>query len=56
MALDASVLALKMRKCDMALVAGANELFDMKLFEAFARAGMLSPTGQCHTWDVSADG
>ena len=40
----------------MALVAGANELFDMNLFEAFARAGMLSPTGQCHTWDVSADG
>ena len=55
-ALDAAVSALQMGKCDMALVAGANELFDMKLFEAFARAGMLSPTGRCHTWDASADG
>ena len=54
--LGAAVLALQMGKCDMALAAGANELFDMKLFEAFARAGMLSPTGRCHTWDASADG
>ena len=48
-ALDAAVSALQMRKCDMAFVASANELFDMKLFEAFARAGMLSLTWQCHT-------
>ena len=40
----------------MALVAGANELFDSQIFEGCARAGMLSPTGRCHTWDASADG
>ncbi|KAL9188495.1 LOW QUALITY PROTEIN: hypothetical protein ACHAXT_006873 [Thalassiosira profunda] len=55
-ALDAAISALKEGRCDMALVAGANELFDSKVFEAFARAGMLSPTGRCHTWDASADG
>ena len=55
-ALDAAISALHVGKCDIALVAGANELFDVKVFEAFARAGMLSPTGQCHTWDALADG
>ena len=55
-ALDAAISALQLGKCDMALVAGANELFDSQVFEAFARAGMLSPTGRCHTWDASADG
>ncbi|KAL7554746.1 hypothetical protein ACHAWF_018278 [Thalassiosira exigua] len=55
-ALDAAISALQMGKCDMALVAGANELFDSKMFEACARAGMLSPTGRCHTWDAEADG
>ena len=55
-ALDAAISALQANKCEMALVAGANELFDSKIFESFARAGMLSPTGQCHTWDESADG
>jgi epothilone polyketide synthase D len=55
-ALDAGISALQLGKCDMALVAGSNELFDSKVFDAFARAGMLSPTGRCHTWDASADG
>ena len=55
-ALDAAISALKLGKCNMALVAGANELFRFQVFEAFARASMLSPTGQCHTWDASADG
>ena len=48
--------ALKEGKCEMALVAGASELFDSKVFESCARAGMLSPTGRCHSWDESADG
>ena len=55
-ALDAAMSALKEGKCEMALVAGANELFDSKVFESCARAGMLSPTGRCHSWDESADG
>ena len=55
-ALDAAMSALKEGKCEMALVAGASELFDSKVFESCARAGMLSPTGRCHSWDESADG
>ena len=55
-ALDAAISALQMGKCDMALVAGANELFDPSMFESCARAGMLSSSGRCHTWDASADG
>ena len=55
-ALDAAISALSEGKCDMALVAGVNELFDSRLFVSFASAGMLSPTGRCHTFDVSADG
>ena len=55
-ALDAAVSALQLGKCNMSLVAGANELFHYQVFEVFARAGMLSPTGRCHTWDASANG
>ena len=55
-ALDVSLSALSERKCDLALVAGVHELFDSKVFAAFASAGMLSPTGRCHTFDASADG
>ena len=55
-ALDSGLSALKEEKCDVALVAGVNELFDSRLFRSFARAGMLSPTGRCHTFDASADG
>ena len=55
-ALDTAISALREGKCEMALVAGANELFEKDVFQAFARAGMLSPTGRCHTFDASADG
>ena len=55
-ALDAAVSAISQGKCEMALVAGINELFNSNLYESLSRAGMLSPTGNCHTWDASADG
>jgi len=55
-ALDAAISSLQLGKCEMALVAGANEVFEKDVFQAFARAGMLSPTGRCHTFDASADG
>ena len=55
-ALDAAVSLLQMGKCDMALVAGAIKLFVKQVFEGCTRAGMLSPTGRCHTWDASAGG
>lgn len=55
-ALDAALSALREGKCDMALVAGVNALSGSVAFESCARAGMLSPTGRCHTFDASADG
>jgi len=55
-ALDAAMSALNDGKCAMALVVGANELFDSSVFESCAKAGMLSPTGRCRTFDASADG
>ena len=55
-ALNAAVSALKNGECELALVAGVNELFDPQDFLAFSAANMLSPTGRCHTWDSAADG
>ena len=55
-ALNMAILSLRSGECKLALVAGVNELFDHRPFLLLARAGMLSPTGRCHTWDTSADG
>lgn len=43
-------------ECDLALTAGVNLLLDDTRFEAYERAGMLSPTGHCKTFDAAADG
>ena len=40
----------------MALVIAVNQLFEASVFAAFAKAGMLSASGRCHTWDASANG
>jgi len=42
--------------CDAALVGGVSYLFSHTYFVAFSQAGMLSPTGQCRTFDKQADG
>ncbi|RYG95000.1 KR domain-containing protein, partial [archaeon] len=42
-------------ECDSAIVAGVSVLYPGASL-AFAAAGMLSPDGQCHTFDESANG
>lgn len=48
--------SLRGRESDMALVGGTNLLLSPGPSIACSRWGMLSPEGQCKTFDVSADG
>src|SRR5208337_4961526 len=48
--------SLRWRESDMALVGGTNLLLSPGPSIACSRWGMLSPEGQCKTFDVSADG
>nr|WP_255413289.1 type I polyketide synthase [Mycobacterium sp. 3519A] len=41
---------------DLALAGGANVMLDPRRFAGGSAAGMLSPTGRCHAFDVAADG
>ncbi|MFG2221116.1 SDR family NAD(P)-dependent oxidoreductase [Streptomyces sp. NPDC048685] len=42
--------------CDIALAAGVTLMLAPRVTRSFARMGMLSPTGHCHTFDAAADG
>ncbi|MGW7327349.1 type I polyketide synthase [Streptomyces sp. NPDC054840] len=48
--------ALLREECDLALAAGVNLMLTPRTTQSFARMGMLSPTGRCHTFDAAADG
>ncbi|KAK4508593.1 hypothetical protein PRZ48_002332 [Zasmidium cellare] len=48
--------ALEAGECDAAVVAGANLIQSVEQHLATMKAGVLSPTSQCHTFDASADG
>ncbi|MFH0997754.1 MAG: SDR family NAD(P)-dependent oxidoreductase [Pseudomonadota bacterium] len=48
--------SLRSGETDIALAAGVNLLLSPELSMAFSRAGMISRTGRCNTFDVSADG
>ncbi|MGW0754043.1 type I polyketide synthase [Streptomyces sp. NPDC002587] len=48
--------ALLREECDLALAAGVNLMLTARTTRSFARMGMLSPTGRCHTFDATADG
>ncbi|MDJ0933254.1 SDR family NAD(P)-dependent oxidoreductase [Breoghania sp.] len=48
--------ALLAGQCDAAIVGGVNLCLALEGFEGPALAGMLSPTGRCHTFGKAADG
>ena len=55
-AIHQAVGALQRREADLALAGGVHVFLLGRPLELRARAGMLSPTGQCWTFDASADG
>ncbi|WP_417694849.1 SDR family NAD(P)-dependent oxidoreductase [Roseibium sp.] len=48
--------ALRMGQCSAAIVGGVNLCLSLDGFEGPHKAGMLSPTGHCHTFGAAADG
>lgn len=48
--------ALRMGQCSAAIVGGVNLCLSLEGFEGPHKAGMLSPTGHCHTFGGAADG
>ena len=55
-AFDNGVSSLKEGKCDMALVAAINIVAESSNHLLLAKAGFLSHTGRCHSFDACADG
>jgi acyl transferase domain-containing protein/acyl-CoA synthetase (AMP-forming)/AMP-acid ligase II/acyl carrier protein len=48
--------ALRSGECEMALAGGANVLLSPAVTTAFAKAGLLSPTGTCRSFGADANG
>ncbi|KAI1660867.1 polyketide synthase [Daldinia decipiens] len=55
-ALHQALNAMKASDCDSVIVASSNLIMSPELHIAAAKSGVLSPTGTCHTFDISADG
>ncbi|NEQ81202.1 MAG: type I polyketide synthase [Moorea sp. SIO2I5] len=55
-ALHQAINAIKEKECEMALVGGVSVLCTPTSYISFSQLGMLSPTGQCKTFDSQADG
>ena len=55
-AVQQAIGGLQRREADLALAGGVNIHLSGRHLDLRANAGMLSPTGQCHTFDESADG
>nr|APD71678.1 type I polyketide synthase 13 [Streptomyces sp.] len=55
-ALHLACRALGSGECDLALAGGVTLILGSRTMRSFARMGMLSPTGHCHTFDAAADG
>jgi len=54
--LDMACMAIRNGECDGALVGGSSLIFSPTMWLALQDQGVLSPTGQCHSFDASADG
>ncbi|CAG8953714.1 hypothetical protein HYFRA_00006603 [Hymenoscyphus fraxineus] len=54
--LHVACAALQNYECDAAIVAGANLIQSVEQHIGTMKAGVLSPTSECHTFDTSADG
>ena len=55
-AMHQAVSGLQRSETDLALAGGVHAIFSGRLLEMRANAGMLSPDGQCKTFDASANG
>ena len=55
-AMHQAVSGLQRSEMDLALAGGVHAIFSGRLLEMRANAGMLSPDGQCKTFDTSANG
>ncbi|KTT67250.1 hypothetical protein NS383_01810, partial [Pseudomonas oryzihabitans] len=55
-AIHQAVQSLRLGESDLALAGGINLLLTPTRHISFAKTGMLSPTGACHTFDEAADG
>ncbi len=55
-AVRAAIEAMWSGSCDVAIAGGVNLILTPTVYISFARAGMLSPTGRCRSFDAAADG
>ncbi|CAM3187981.1 SDR family NAD(P)-dependent oxidoreductase [Corallococcus sp. ZKHCc1 1396] len=55
-AIHRGVELLQAGRCDTVIAGGVNLLLNPRLFIAFSKAGMLSPDGQCKSFDKRANG
>ena len=55
-AIRAAIESIWVGSSDMAIAGGINLLISPMIYISFSRAGMLSPSGRCRTFDESADG
>ncbi|MDH6107809.1 acyl transferase domain-containing protein/NADPH:quinone reductase-like Zn-dependent oxidoreductase/acyl carrier protein [Kitasatospora sp. MAP12-15] len=55
-ALHLACQSLRDGECNLALAGGVTLMLGARTTLSFARMGMLSPTGRCHTFDAAADG